>query len=267
MVTGAGGQLGRALADEFARRRRRRADPVGLGRDAAAPARARGAGRSSCTRPPGRTSTAPRRIRRARPPSTSAAPRTPPRSALRSSTTRPTTSSTASKREPYLESDGPNPRSAYGRSKLHGEAAAGEKAWIVRSSWLFGPTGHNFLRTMLRLGAERDEVAVVDDQRGSPTFVGHLAAATRRCCGSPYGVYHVAAGGRLHVGRLRGGDLRRGGAGLPRAPDLDRRARPSRASARVLGAAEREGAPRSCPHWREGLRECLASVRAGATRE
>ena len=80
---------------------------------------------------------------------------------------------------PYVESDSPNPLSAYGRTKLHGEAAAGERAWIVRSSWLFGPTGHNFVRTMLRLGAERDEVAVVDDQRGCPTYVGHLAAATR----------------------------------------------------------------------------------------
>jgi dTDP-4-dehydrorhamnose reductase len=99
------------------------------------------------------------------------------------------------KREPYVESDSPNPQSAYGRSKLHGEAAVGERAWIVRSSWLFGPTGHNFLRTMLRLGAERDEVAVVDDQRGSPTYVGHLAAATRAVLELPHGVYHVAAGG------------------------------------------------------------------------
>src|SRR5579864_1108752 len=84
-----------------------------------------------------------------------------------------------SKREPYTESDAPSPQSAYGRTKLHGEAAAGEEVWIVRSSWLFGWTGHNFVRTMLRLGSERDEVAVVDDQRGCPTFVGHLAAATR----------------------------------------------------------------------------------------
>ncbi|MDQ3895629.1 MAG: NAD(P)-dependent oxidoreductase, partial [Actinomycetota bacterium] len=74
------------------------------------------------------------------------------------------------KREPYVESDPPRPLSAYGRSKLHGEAAAGANAWIVRSSALFGWTSRNFVRTMLRLGAERDEVAVVDDQRGSPTY-------------------------------------------------------------------------------------------------
>jgi dTDP-4-dehydrorhamnose reductase len=99
------------------------------------------------------------------------------------------------KREPYVESDGPNPLSAYGRTKLHGEAAAGENAWIVRSSWLFGWTGNNFVRTMLRLGRERDEVAVVDDQRGCPTFVGHLAAASRELVELPCGVWHVAAEG------------------------------------------------------------------------
>jgi dTDP-4-dehydrorhamnose reductase len=81
------------------------------------------------------------------------------------------------KREPYVESDPPDPLGAYGRTKLHGEAAAGPESWVVRSSWLFGSTGHNFVRTMLRLGAQLPEVAVVDDQRGSPTYVGHLAAA------------------------------------------------------------------------------------------
>src|SRR3954471_5242966 len=96
---------------------------------------------------------------------------------------------------PYVESDSPSPQSAYGMTKLHGEAAAGEHAWVVRSSWLFGPTGHNFVRTMLRLGAERDEVAVVDDQRGCPTYVAQLAAATREIAGMPFGVYHVAAAG------------------------------------------------------------------------
>src|SRR5262245_41399845 len=99
------------------------------------------------------------------------------------------------KREPYIESDGASPLGVYGRTKLQAEAAAGEHAWVVRSAWLFGPTGHNFVRTMLRLGAERDELAVVDDQRGCPTYVGHLAAAVRDVVQLPYGLYHVAAGG------------------------------------------------------------------------
>src|SRR6185312_5795715 len=101
------------------------------------------------------------------------------------------------KREPYVESDAPNPLGAYARTKLHGEAAAGERAWIVRSSWLFGPTGRNFVRTMLALGASRDEVAVVDDQRGCPTYVGHLAEATRELLarGEPFGVWHLTAAG------------------------------------------------------------------------
>ena len=105
------------------------------------------------------------------------------------------------KRSPYVESDGPNPTSAYGRTKLHGEAAAGTNAWVVRTSWLFGPTGHNFLRTMLRLGAERDELAVVDDQRGCPTSTADLAAAivmiAPRLAANEnvWGTYHYAGGG------------------------------------------------------------------------
>src|SRR5205085_1635453 len=99
------------------------------------------------------------------------------------------------KRNPYVESDATDPQSVYGTTKLRGEAAAGERAWIVRTSWLFGATGRNFVRTMLRLGAERDEVAVVDDQRGCPTYVGHLAAATRELVDKPFGVWHLAADG------------------------------------------------------------------------
>jgi dTDP-4-dehydrorhamnose reductase len=170
------------------------------------------------------------------------------------------------KTEPYVESDGPNPQSAYGRTKLHGEAAAGERAWIVRSSWLFGPTGTNFVRTMLRLGEERDEVAVVDDQRGSPTYVGHLAAATRQVLTLPFGVYHVAADGeaswadfaeaifeeaqlQTRVRRISTADLGR------RAP------RPVYSVLR-----SEKGAP-TLPHWREGLRETLAAIRAGSAHE
>lgn len=160
---------------------------------------------------------------------------------------------------PYVESDGPNPISAYGRTKLHGEAAAGERAWIVRSSWLFGPTGHNFVRTMLRLGAERDEVSIVDDQRGCPTYVEHLAQATREIVKLPYGIWHVAA-----VGDCTWADFAEAifeQAGLPcrvrRISSAELGAKAQRPAVSIL-RSER-GAP-ELPHWREGLAECLACL-------
>ena len=163
------------------------------------------------------------------------------------------------KREPYVESDGPNPQSAYGRSKLSGEAAAGDRAWIVRSSWLFGPTGHNFVRTMLRLGAERDEVAVVDDQRGSPTYVGHLAAATRQVLELPYGVYHVAAAGEGTWAELAEAIFEEAGlAARVRRITTAELGRPAPRPAYSVLRSEK-GAP-ELPHWRDGLRECLARL-------
>ncbi len=166
------------------------------------------------------------------------------------------------KGEPYVESDGPNPQSVYGRSKLHGEAAAGEQAWIVRSSWLFGPTGHNFVRTMLRLGAERDEVGVVDDQRGSPTYVGHLAAATRQVLQLPHGVYHVAAGGDCTWAELAEAIFEEAelDCGVRRISTAEL-GRPAPRPAYSVLRSEK-GAP-TLPHWREGLRETLAAIRSG----
>ena len=194
-----------------------------------------------------------RRRRRGRPPGCGRgergrARRTPPSSARRSSPTPPTTSSTAARATPYLESDSPSPHSAYGMTKLHGEAAAGERAWVIRSSWLFGPTGHNFVRTMLRLGAERDEVAVVADQRGCPTYVGHLAAATRELVAAAQPVRHLAPRGRrrLHLGRFRRGDLRGGGARLPGPADHDGGVRRPRPAARRARSCAARRARRSC---------------------
>ena len=170
------------------------------------------------------------------------------------------------KGEPYVESDGPNPQSAYGRTKLHAEAAAGERAWIVRSSWLFGPAGTNFVRTMLRLGEERDEVAVVADQRGSPTYVGHLAAATRQVLELPFGVYHVAADGEASWAEFAAAIFAEAG--------LDTRVRPittaeygARAPRPAYSVLRSEKGAPTLPHWREGLRETLAAIRAGAGRE
>jgi dTDP-4-dehydrorhamnose reductase len=167
------------------------------------------------------------------------------------------------RREPYVESDGPNPLSAYGRSKLHGEAVAGERAWIVRSSWLFGPTGHNFVRTMLDLAATRDEVAVVDDQRGSPTYVGHLARATRELVDRerPPGIWHLAADGDCSWAEFAEAIFATAGVACRvRRITSSELERPAPRPAYSVLRSERPDAPR-LPHWRDGLAECVERLR------
>jgi dTDP-4-dehydrorhamnose reductase len=166
------------------------------------------------------------------------------------------------KRTPYVEADGPNPMSAYGRTKLHGEAAAGHESWVVRTSWLFGSTGHNFVRTMLRLGAEREEVAVVDDQRGSPTFVGDLAEATRELVDGdlPRGLWHLTADGDCTWAEFAEAIFEEAGLGTRvRRISTAELQRPAFRPAYSVLRSERAGAPR-LPHWRDGLRACLAEM-------
>jgi dTDP-4-dehydrorhamnose reductase len=166
-----------------------------------------------------------------------------------------------SKDSPYLESDATGPRSVYGRTKLEGERAAGEKAWIVRSSWLFGATGKNFLRTMLRLGAEREEVAVVDDQRGCPTYVAHLAAATHRIVELPFGVYHAAADGECSWKEFSEAIFEEAGLSCRvRAITTAELGRSAPRPAYSVLRSEKPETPR-LPHWREGLRDCLDEIK------
>jgi dTDP-4-dehydrorhamnose reductase len=110
------------------------------------------------------------------------------------------------KSEPYVETDPIDPLSVYGESKAAGEAAiveAGGRFLILRTSWVYAAHGKNFLRTMLRLGAERPELRVVDDQYGAPTSASAIAAASVRLV-EQYeknsqsvvpGIYHMTAGG------------------------------------------------------------------------
>jgi dTDP-4-dehydrorhamnose reductase len=168
---------------------------------------------------------------------------------------------------PYLEDAGTAPISAYGRSKLAGEravAAAGGAHAIVRSSWLFGTGGRNFVDTMIRLGAERDELRVVDDQRGCPTFTGHLAqalvaVAERR----PTGVLHAAGRGETTWFELARATFEKTGAPVHVEPCTTAEfPRPApRPAYSVLGSA-RTDAP-TLPSWRDGLRAYLRE-RAGA---
>jgi dTDP-4-dehydrorhamnose reductase len=168
------------------------------------------------------------------------------------------------KDEPYVESDGPNPLSAYGRSKLLAEAAAGEDAWIFRTSWLFGPTGHNFVRTMLRLGTERDEVSVVDDQRGCPTYVGHLAPAVRALVdeGRDRGVWHLAASGDCTWADFAEAIFEEASLDCRvRRIGSQELGRPAPRPAYAVLRSERPDAA-ELPHWREGLRDCLDALTA-----
>jgi dTDP-4-dehydrorhamnose reductase len=165
-----------------------------------------------------------------------------------------------SKREPYVESDEPSPLSAYGRSKLLGEREVRE-GWIVRSSWLFGWTGANFVRTMLRLGEQQDEVRVVDDQRGCPTYVGHLAAAMPQLLRLPGGVWHLTADGECTWAEFARAIFEEAGLACRVVPiATEALARPAPRPTYSVLRSEREGAP-CLPHWREGLRACLARLR------
>ena len=104
-----------------------------------------------------------------------------------------------SKGAPYVETDETAPLSAYGRSKLAGEEAtraANKRHFVVRSAWLFGTGGPNFVETMLRLAADHGEVLVVRDQVGSPTYTWHLAYGIVRLIeGVEFGIHHMAAAG------------------------------------------------------------------------
>jgi dTDP-4-dehydrorhamnose reductase len=103
---------------------------------------------------------------------------------------------------PYSAGDATDPQSAYGRTKLAGELAVRDllphSSWVVRTAWVYGATGSNFVKTMARLCAERDTVDVVTDQIGCPTWAADLAAGLLQlvAVNPPSGTYHAAGGGR-----------------------------------------------------------------------
>ncbi len=114
------------------------------------------------------------------------------------------------KNSPYVEIDPTNPQSAYGRSKFLGEVAIKDsgldKYFIVRTSWLYGPGGNNFVETIIRLSKERTELGIVADQVGSPTYTEDLANAIfalldvstspKTPVPGPYGIYHFSNEGQ-----------------------------------------------------------------------
>jgi dTDP-4-dehydrorhamnose reductase len=163
--------------------------------------------------------------------------------------------------EPYVESDATGPQTAYGRSKLAGEqavAAAGDHA-IVRSAWLFGP-GKNFVATMLKLAEDRDEVNVVADQIGCPTFTGHLAPALVEIAEKRVGgILHVAGGGQCSWQELAQAAFDETGVNCIANPVTTAEfPRPAPRPAWSVLRSTRSDAP-VLPYWRHGLTSYLNS--------
>lgn len=190
------------------------------------------------------------------------------------------------KEEPYAEDDSPCPVNAYGRSKLAGEAAvrqAGGSWLILRTSWVYGVRGRNFLRTMLALMRERDELRIVADQIGAPTWATEIAQATAAVIESAAhertegrfssGLFHLTASGATSwhgfAVAILNGAMRHGLLPARPAPrivpiateDYPRpAARPK--NSRLAGDRLRQRFGVALPDWEEGLSLCLAQMRA-----
>ena len=169
------------------------------------------------------------------------------------------------KRTPYVESDTTRPLSVYGASKLAGEhevrrGARGD-CTVVRTSWLFGAGGRCFPDTMLRLAGQRDELRVVDDQIGCPTFTGHLARALVALAepdGRLAGLVHLAAAGQCSWYEFARETLAETGAtaAVKPVPTSDFPRPAPRPAYSVLRSERAERLP-VLPDWREGLRDYL----------
>ena len=175
---------------------------------------------------------------------------------------------------PYREDDPTAPLGVYGASKLAGEdaiRAAGGRHLILRTAWVYGQHGHNFMKTMLRLGAERDELRVVADQVGTPTPAALIADVTTELLGlrdAPSGTFHLTPRGEtswhgfaeaVFEEALARGLISRAPKVIPVATsDYPTRARRPGYSRLDIGRLE-QVLGRALPEWRTGLRQVLGS--------
>jgi dTDP-4-dehydrorhamnose reductase len=183
------------------------------------------------------------------------------------------------KAEPYREDDLRNPLNVYGRSKAEGEdavAAAGGIHAVLRTSWVYSSVGSNFVRTMLRLAAEKQEVRVVDDQIGRPTSArdcadAALLAVRQMLRGESLGLVHVAGEGEASWAELAEEIFRheaRAGRGRPVLKPISTAeygsvaARPANSRLNTGRAAEILGW--QAPSWRYSLAACLAEIERGS---
>jgi dTDP-4-dehydrorhamnose reductase len=170
---------------------------------------------------------------------------------------------------PYVESDPTGPRSVYGSTKLDGERqvlAASPRHCVVRTAWLYGVDGPNFVATMLRLATERDAVQVVDDQVGSPTWSGHLAPAVLGLLERQVaGLVHLTGAGEVSWNGFAREIFRQAEVSCRvEVATSEQMARPAPRPAYSVLESERDDVL-GMPDWRDGLAGYLAA-RAGMMR-
>ena len=180
---------------------------------------------------------------------------------------------------PYTEDDAPSPVNAYGRTKLAGERAieaVGGHYLILRSSWVYSARGSNFVLTVLRLARERPELAMVDDQSGSPTWARALAQATaallrkKELIRQHGGVYHLAAGGHASRFELANAIIAimqdvagpKSGWAIVRAISTREYPLPARRPPHPVLSQERiqRALGVKMAHWKDSLRSCLGEI-------
>ena len=183
------------------------------------------------------------------------------------------------KADPYVEDDPVGPAGAYGRSKLDGERAvlaACPKAIVLRTAWVYSPWGHNFVRTMLRLGRERDALRVVGDQWGNPSYAPDIAAGLLGICAriaatgwqADYaGIFHLAGEGETswhglacEIFSVAAGH----GHPPPEVAAITTEEYPTPAARPANSRLDTGKAARvfsvRLPHWRDGVADCVDRV-------
>jgi dTDP-4-dehydrorhamnose reductase len=174
------------------------------------------------------------------------------------------------KRTPYLENDPPNPLSAYGKSKLEGERRAlahCPNALVVRTSWLYGTHGKNFVKTMMRMATEQPELRVVADQRGCPTNTADLAQALAQMIRVDIrGIVHATGTGDCTWYELASAIVSAMGRQTPIHPITTAEAgrRAARPSYSVLANCLLNQSEITLPHWRDSLVQFVKSAAAAA---
>ena len=178
------------------------------------------------------------------------------------------------KGEPYLEFDRPNPQSIYGKSKYWGELYIDSllnRFYIVRSSWLFGKNGKNFVTTMLNLAKQKKEIEVVNDQIGSPTYTKDLARAIAQLIGregkdsitraSLYGIWHITNSGQCSWYEFAGEILQDSDVLLKpiTSEELNRPAKRPKFSVLENSVRKLQGW-KSLRHWKEALKDYLKEI-------